>query len=907
MDCHAFLRVNDEGRCELCGPRLSLVLTHNQIRFFQGALNQATKILQEHAFYCYKELLGKTLTIRLIESFEPILQVTPSEVLLDMDLLSFMPTQKDSRRDFMVALLERTFYQWYHAEAHVSQIMHHSLHVLACLPRICASTIKELEQRNRLCEDSSDWLLALQRHDRLILVEQFWKWIGEKCNVCTIHQKIHEGSPKASRKIKDIVSRLVPAFAQGHGLSTDDLKWLRRFNVIIPDTRSLVLVYSMGRQLVKVIRICDTHLLDAMASSAACFSVPYGDIRTDIFYDHRRFIKPWIDRLQIYQKDPSLDVLAEKLVSSDIHAVDSAIDTLVARIQEKNHTEESLRLLYASLYYWNHPDRGISRSICLRVNKILEDLLTGRPATFPATCVNRCVLKTEQAQLTIKLAKPYRVNQSHISARIQWVLNGNRKRPVAMELDKSQCEGDQLVYTGVFPVHKGWIHYSVQVSYDSGKTWKSEVYDEQSNGLIKFVADERGQRILSFYADTFNLSLDGNQQPVRDENGAYVYGTFVTLAEQLQGIRDEGYTRIYPLGALELGWPGEAGPDPSIFSVWDGRTIRRDMGGIHGLMTLKKEADRLGMKVILCALSHFSRAQYEYPYHYPVYIADENRNLSRRAGWDGEWDQWFDSFMVNMRDFDNVARLARLAEELAAMGFGLRIDVGHGYDTVFPVDSQLPAQVRLLGEVVSPGFEPVDLRGTAQPNIPLLYLHYRAQKKHPSIPLMFAEQWHGNEARMLQSGATPYNSLIKNLENLKAGESVHQPLGMNDNLHYLRQIVGRYGGQTMSLFNSHDEESPTSNYQNMIWPAAAFLVFSSYGPLMYHISRLPGPEEGSFRKRFDQAYLECWKHWVNNRFNHPWAGENAAKHQLLQQYPYLRGFGLYLRNLYSFADENSAP
>ena len=130
------------------------------------------------------------------------------------------------------------------------------------------------------------------------------------------------------------------------------------------------------------------------------------------------------------------------------------------------------------------------------------------------------------------------------------------------------------------------------------------------------------------------MSLDEQQQPVRNEEGAFVYGTFATIADQLQGIREEGYTRIYPLGALALGWPGEAGPDPSVFSVWDGGTVRRDMGGIEGLLALKQEADKWGMKIILCALSHFSRAQCTYPYHYPVCITDENQKLSRRAGWD---------------------------------------------------------------------------------------------------------------------------------------------------------------------------------------------------------------------------------------------------------------------------------
>jgi hypothetical protein len=54
------------------------------------------------------------------------------------------------------------------------------------------------------------------------------------------------------------------------------------------------------------------------------------------------------------------------------------------------------------------------------------------------------------------------------------------------------------------------------------------------------------------------------------------------------------------------------------------------------------------------------------------------------------------------------------------------------------------------------------------------------------------------------------------------------------------------------------------------------------------------------------AYAECWKHWVNNRFSHPWHEEEAARQDILRHYPYLRGFGAYLRGLFAFVDENPA-
>ncbi|MCH7916692.1 MAG: glycogen/starch synthase [Planctomycetes bacterium] len=906
MDSLTSVHIDEKGKCDVRGPGLSQILGPNQTRFFTSTLNQTLSHLSSFATDRYRDLLGRTLNVRLVESLDELVRLAPQEILLDRDLLSFDPDQKDVRRLFLIGLLERTLFHATRPDAHIGEVMHHSLRFLAGQACICAATLEECERRKENGELRL-WSEVLSHRHEILLLERFWTWVGcHAFGACTLLRRVRNDPLHVKRKIKDDVGRLQTQFEKEHSLSREVVAPVTRFSVFVPDTESIVFIYALGRTTRKCIRICRSRFLDAMASPAACHAITHGDTRTEIFYDHGRFIRPYLERVKLYQKDPPLLSLAQNLTSSDVSTAQAAIDALVEKIHSKDNAEESIRLLYAGLYYWFNPDRGMSRSICLRVSKILEDLLTERPTSFPASRINRCVLRTEMARVQVTVHKRPRINAGHVRARMQWSINGHRKRPVMMEPVKQGSKGSRIVFRGEFPARKGWIHYSVQISEDQGKSWKSEVSDKASNGLLKFIPDERGERILSFYADTFNLSLDDQQRPLRDDRGRYVYGTFQTIAEQLAGIKAEGYTRIYPLGALELGWPGEAGPDPSVFSVSDGWTVRRDMGGIEGLLGLRAEADRLGMKVILCALSHFSRARQDYPYHFPAYILEDDHRLTRRAGWDGEWDQWYDSFMVNMRDFANVQRLARIAEELAALGFGLRIDVGHGYDTVFPVHPDLSGTARLFGEVTVPGFEPVDLRGSSQPNIPLLYLHYRTQKKNAAVPVVYVEQWHGNEARMLQSGAVPYNSLIKNLENIRTGESIHEALGLNDNLRYLGRVINEFGGQTISLFNSHDEEAPASNYQNMIWPAAAFLVFSSYGPLMYHISRLPGEEAGSLRERFDQAYLECWKHWVNNRFQHPWPGEFGAKREIMDRYPLLAGFGLYLRGLFAFADEHTA-
>ena len=53
-----------------------------------------------------------------------------------------------------------------------------------------------------------------------------------------------------------------------------------------------------------------------------------------------------------------------------------------------------------------------------------------------------------------------------------------------------------------------------------------------------------------------------------------------------------------------------------------------------------------------------SRANHDYAYDMPVFIIDGTGKLTRRAGWDGLSDEWYDSFMVNMRDYNNIQFLS---------------------------------------------------------------------------------------------------------------------------------------------------------------------------------------------------------------------------------------------------------
>lgn len=878
-------------------------LDKSQKIILETALLHALSAIKEFSGAFYKTLINRRIQLRITEDMTGTVSLLPHDILLNAALLTTTKRCSIHRHRLLVGAFERVFYHLCNPELHITQVRRHSLEFYQAHKNILKSSIQEIAAHPEFNEP--DWLGSLQQVGNLLLLDRFWGTLGKTGSAKLIFESRLASKSQLRPKIKKVVADFVDIVRKNLPIKdAKTAKFLTNFKWLFSDNDYVVLIYKLPDNLVKVIRLCGQDWVDVMTSETACRSVTHQHVRTEIFHDHGHWINDWVTRLHTYDKDPSLPAAEEMLLSDEVLKVKTAIQHLTKKIRRKENLHHSLRLLYSALYYWNNPDNGICRSIALEVSAILEDVLTERPFTFPPSQINRSIFRPKPAVIRITTQKPRNLRKDKFNVRVSWSVNGRRKKPLMMTQEGPIAPNGFMTFTTVFPVRHGWIHYSVQTSVDDGKSWQAEELDDNSQGLLKYVADERGQRVLSFYADTFNLKLDGDFTPVKDENGMFVYGTFDEIADQLEGIREEGYTRIYPLGALELGWAGEAGPDPSVFSVWDGKTVRRDLGGIEALMRLRKKADAMGMKILLCVLSHFSRANHSYPYHMPVYIVNKEGKLTRRAGWDGEWSEWLDSFMVNMRDFENIEALTGIATELAGMGFGLRIDVGHGFDTVFPIDATLRGDARLMGEITTGGFEPVDLRGSEEPNIPLLYMSYKIQKAIPKAVVVYSEQWHGNEVRMIKAGNVPYNSLIKNLENIRSGQGVHDPLGLNDNLAYLNRIYRTHGGQTLSLFNSHDEESPTSNYQNMIWPVAAFLVLSSQGPIMYHISRLPGPEVGSIQQRFDDAYTECWKHWVNNRFSHPWDKENRTRWQILADYPILYGFGKYLRGLYRFVDEN---
>ena len=885
---------------------ITSILGKGKISFLRNSIDQTLKAIKKDCPELCGALLGRKINLRISDAFEGTVNLMPHELVLNRRLLDFENKSIQNRRRMFVGEFEQSLFHLCNPHFHISQVRIHSLHFYASHRKILKSTVEELSS-HKDAFGVPEWLETLRQIDNIIILERFWKWFGGRKNAETILQVASDVGVRPKSKIRAAISKDINTFVDDNCTELEVAqKAIMGFKDLFIYSDSVIVVYKLHGNITKVVRLCPSAMLDAMSSEAACSSVFYGDVRTDVFHDHGGFVSGWIDMLKGRAKDPSFSLITRKLISNNLHEVNASIDKLRNRILHERGDHESMRLLYAALYYWHNQDRGICRSISLKVNKILEDVLTERPAAFPPSCINLSIFRGKRARILITTVKPRGVNRNKVQARVLLSVNGHRKKPVLMGLDSKTSRYDNISFQAELPTGYGWIHYSVQVSLDGGRKWRYEEFDDRSNGLLKFIPDERGQRVLSFYADTFNLKLDHSMQPLRDHTGAYIYGTFDDIAEQLEAIRAEGYTRIYPLGALQLGWPGEAGPDPSVFSIWDGKTVRRDMGGIEGLIRLREKADSLNMKVLLDVVSHFSRANHNYPYGMPVFIVDSSGKLTRRAGWDGLSDEWYDSFMVNMRDYNNIRLLSELYKELARLGFGLRIDVGHGFDTIFPVDSRVSSSARLFGEVATGGFEQGDLRGSWESCAPILKICYEVQKAVPEALIIYSEQWHGNEARMIKSGTFPYNPFIKNLESIRNGQDVNSAFGINDTIAYLNRVYRDCGGQTLSFFNTHDEESPPSNYQNMIWPAAAFLVFSSYGPLMYHISRLPGREAGSMRERFNAAYTECWKHWTFNRMSHPWQGEADARWKLLSTYPLLNGFGPYLKGLYRFADENPA-
>ncbi|MHC4834697.1 MAG: hypothetical protein ACYTCN_01900, partial [Planctomycetota bacterium] len=242
-------------------------------------------------------------------------------------------------------------------------------------------------------------------------LEQFWSDIGKSFPAEAVFQAAKSAKTQVRAKIKAALRNIPESLQKQYKFrSPEALKFLLGFKWIFTETDAVILVYQLPNRLIKVIRLCSEKTLDALSGQAACQSFVYGAVRTDIFHDHGQWISPWIENLKAYAKDPSLKSLEEMLLCDNLHKVKTAISQLGQKIRRKENPEQSLRLLYSALYYWNHPDKGFCRSICLEVSAMLEDILT-ESKPYPPLCFSFEVV-IYQSHTGQTPAHPQRQNES---------------------------------------------------------------------------------------------------------------------------------------------------------------------------------------------------------------------------------------------------------------------------------------------------------------------------------------------------------------------------------------------------------------------------------------------------------------------------------------------------------------
>ncbi len=280
----------------------------------------------------------------------------------------------------LVGEFERAFFHLCNPHLHISQVRIHSLHFYASHGDILKSAIRELDSHNDAF-GASEWLRTLRQMDNIILLERFWKWVGRRETAKTILKFGLDLGARPKFKIRAAIGKDVSAFANESRIDLEVVqKTIMGFRDTYLGSGSVVIVYKLDGSINKAVRLCPSGVLDAMSSEAACASVHCDDVRTDIFHDHGSFIAKWLDKQKAYAKDPFYSFIGERLVSDDFHKVSAAINELRDRAMHKGDDPESLRLLYAALYYWHNQDRGICRSVSLEVNKILEDQVETIPS-----------------------------------------------------------------------------------------------------------------------------------------------------------------------------------------------------------------------------------------------------------------------------------------------------------------------------------------------------------------------------------------------------------------------------------------------------------------------------------------------------------------------------------------------
>ncbi|MDD5217548.1 MAG: glycogen/starch synthase, partial [Candidatus Omnitrophica bacterium] len=558
----------------------------------------------------------------------------------------------------------------------------------------------------------------------------------------------------------------------------------------------------------------------------------------------------------------------------------------------------------------------------VRLNRYVFDRVTERPEAFPPATFNYSAFDSTGYAVRIPFHKrPHQV-------RILWSVNGN---PVQQSdaLHPVTLNNSHLEYRWQVPVQEGWVHYAVQVQDRPGGRWRylrspSDSRDPRAraNGLIKFQQDVRGRRVASIRPETFNLRLE-NLRPMVDSQGNILVGTLADLKAQLQSIKEQGYGEIY-LQVLEPGAAGEAGPDESSFSPLDQIHISARIGGLKGLLELKKIADELDLEISLDMVPHLSRSNREVVPRMPVWIVEpETGRLVRRAASDGGLtEEWRDSFARNWADARNVQDYIAQLSELARLGFNFRVDVAHVFDTTFETDPETVGMARIAGQVVTENTEEVmflgqrrrvfktnDLRFTEEPNSVLAWIIYEVKKagfEQGHQTKFYGENWHGHEARLIQSGIDfPFDPVLMNVWHMvREGYPSDE---CTQTLRYLTDIQQRFGGGTVTLQNNHDAQvAAVDAFGDSAFAAISTLAFVSGGVSFEHFHYAYPSWDGSIdweQVAGDTGRVPTFNFGaprvVHQRFwpGYSWEAKVRRTSDELDRNPYFRGLGGHLRRV----------